>query len=461
MILPLLLLAAACSDSGLELGGSGERIVTDTQTTTANATPGAMEEALGNGESEATPEFNLPALDQEPVANKVVVSNKPKRESTYHFEGTDITDAQLSEFYIEMDASIDGKAVGTMTFVFWPEKAPITVRNYLRYCDEGFYDGKIYHRILRDFMIQGGSSSNTAAGQGPNGQIKGEFSNDPKWAHRYGVLSMARGGPPDSGSSQYFVITDSENPSVHALNGKYASFGIMIHGVKTLEAIAEVKTKANPRGEPSQPLQRVVVDKVRVIRGTPSVEAEKIERPPFDLHGEPERVKIQHILISFKGTGTTATRTKEEAEKLAKEILEQAKNGADFGALVRSNTDDPGGVTSTPPGSYSLLNTRQGTPELTEAQAAEKAELEKVIEALQTDLLAQVNAKTKTLDDAKAEFFSSEALQKMSVYSWSPREGMMKGFGDTAFSLQVGETGICNFDKSASAYGWHIIKRYK
>lgn len=447
MILPLLLLAAACSDSGIEISGSGDRIVTNTETT--NATPGAMENAVGNGASEATPEFDLPALDQEPVANKVVVSSKPKQESTYHFEGTEITDAQLSEFYIEMDASIDGKPAGTMTFVFWPEKAPITVRNYLRYCDEGFYDGKIYHRILRDFMIQGGSSSNTAAGAGPNGQIKGEFSNDPKWAHRYGVLSMARGGSPDSGSSQYFVITDSEDPSVKALDGKYASFGIMINGVKTLEAIAEVKTKANPRGEPSQPLQRVMVDKVRVIRGTPTVEKEKIERPPFDLHGEPERVKIQHILISFKGTGTEATRTQAEAEKLANEILEQAQNGADFDALVRDNTDDPGSVASTPPGSYALLNNRQKAP----------GEIEMM--ALQTKLLAEVEAKTKTMEEARKEFMDSEIFKNFSEAQWMPRGRMVSGFGDTAFKLQAGEVGICVYDKVASKFGWHIIKRYK
>jgi peptidyl-prolyl cis-trans isomerase B (cyclophilin B) len=378
-----------------------------------------------------------------------VVSNKPKRESTYHFEGTEITDAQLSEFYIEMDASIDGKPVGTMTFVFWPEKAPITVRNYLRYCDEGFYDGKIYHRILRDFMIQGGSSTNTAAGAGPNGQIKGEFSNDPKWAHRYGVLSMARGGSPDSGSSQYFVITDSESPSVKALDGKYASFGILFHGVETLEAIANVKTKMNPRGEPSQPLQRVVVDKVRVIRGTPTVEPEKIERPPFDLHGEPERVKIQHILISFKGTGTSATRSKKEAEALAKDILAQAQNGADFDELVRNNTDDPGSVASTPPGAYALLNTQQ------------KAPGEQAVMDLQTKLLAEVDAKTKTMEEARKEFMESEIFKTFSAARWAPRAQMVSGFGDTAFSLQVGEVGICNYDKSASKFGWHIIKRYE
>lgn len=446
LILPLLVFAA-CGDAVVSDSTTGAQNATNTDSIAAVASDVGVNE--NQAASAAVPKVGMPGLQQEPLAEKVVVNVKPKRAGQFHFEGTDVSDAQLSEFYIEVDASIDGKSAGTMTFVFWPEKAPITVRNFLRYCDEGFYDGKIYHRILRDFMIQGGSADNTSAGKGPYGLIKGEFSNDPQWAHRYGVLSMARGGSPDSASGQYFVITDSESPSVHALDGKYASFGIMVHGVKTLEAIADVKTKANPMsGEPSQPLQRVIVDTVRVLQGTPSV-SEEIERPAFDLHGEAERVKIQHILISFAGTGTEATRTKEEAEALAKDILAQAQNGADFDALVRANTDDPGSVASTPPGSYPLLNNRQIVPG------------EDLVMALQTKLLAEVEAKTKTMEEAKAEFLASEVFKSFSETRWMPRGQMVSGFGDTAFSLQVGEVGICNFDPAASKFGWHIIKRYE
>ncbi len=449
LILPLLLLAA-CGNSTSSLTDSGDN-ATDNGGSTATATNGVAANAADGNE---TPEFNMPELNQEPRANKLVVNQKPAREGKFHFGSKAISDEQLGEFYIEMDVTVDDKEVGTMTFVFWPEKAPITVRNYLRYCDEGFYDGKIFHRILRDFMIQGGSADNTAAGKGPYGNIKGEFSNDPKWAHRYGVLSMARGGNPDSASGQYFVITDSVNPSVKALDGKYASFGIMVHGVKTLEAIADVKTKVNPMsGEPSQPLQRALVKEVRVIRGEPTV-SEEIKRPPFDLKGEAERIRIQHILVSFKGTGTEATRTKEEAEKLAKAIFEQAQNGADFDQLVRENSDDPGSLSSNPPGSYALINTRQSAPEADPA-------LEQAVMELQTKLLAEVEAKTKTMDDAKAEFLESDVFAAYRDAQWMPRAQMVTGFGDTAFTLQVGEVGICNFDLVASKYGWHIIKRYE
>lgn len=452
LILPLLAFAAC-----------GDAVVSDSDVGNNNANAGNTASTNGTGNNaEQVPEFDLPEMEQEPTrAPRITQSYKPSRDPQFHFEGTDVSDEQLGEFYVEADVSIDEQPVGTMTFVFWPEKAPITVRNFLRYADEGFYDNKVYHRILRDFMIQGGSSDNKASGKGPHGMIKAEFSNEPEWAHRYGVLSMARGGSPDSASGQYFVITDSKAPSVKNLDGKYASFGIMVHGVQTLEAIAEVKTRPNPmNGEPSVPLQTVTVDEMRVVRGTPSV-TENVERPPFDLKGEAERVRVQHILISFAGTGTSATRTKEEAEALAMDILKRAQEGADFEVLVRENTDDPGSVANTPAGSYSLLNNRQAPPEYSAEQMAEKAELDKAAQALQTELLALVQAKTKTMDEAKAEFFASETMQKLSAYSWMPRAQMVSGFGDTAFSLKVGEIGISNFDPAASKFGWHIMKRYE
>jgi peptidyl-prolyl cis-trans isomerase B (cyclophilin B) len=452
LILPLLALAAC-----------GDAVVSDSDVPNNNVNAGNTAGTTANNgkAAEDLPEFDMPEQEQGTLAPRITQNYKPKRDPKFHFEGKDITDAQLGEFYVEADVTIDKEPIGTMTFVFWPEKAPITVRNFLRYADEGFYDGKVYHRILRDFMIQGGSSDNKASGKGPHGMIKGEFSNEPEWRHRYGVLSMARGGSPDSASGQYFVITDSKAPSVKNLDGKYASFGMMVHGVQTLEAIAEVKTKPNPmNGEPSVPLQTVTVEEMRVVRGTPTV-TESVERPPFDLKGEAERVRIQHILISFAGTGTAATRTKEEAEALAMDILKQAQEGADFDALVRENTDDPGSAASTPPGSYSLLNTRQAPPEYSEEQLAEKAELEKAAQAMQTELIGKVNAKTMTMDEAKAEFFASETMQKISEYSWMPRAQMVSGFGDTAFSLEVGKIGIANFDPAASKFGWHIIKRYE
>jgi cyclophilin family peptidyl-prolyl cis-trans isomerase len=182
---------------------------------------------------------------QEPAA--APVSTVQATSGSRHFEdSTIVSDEQLKNYYIEMDCEIDGESIGTMTFELWAEAAPIHVRNFLRYADEGLYDTRKYHRILRDFMIQGGSPDNTGAGKGIHGNIKAEFSSEKSRAHRYGVLSMARGGNPDSASSQYFVITDSYNPSVKNLDNNYSSFGIMVNGVAVLEQIANIECTPNP-----------------------------------------------------------------------------------------------------------------------------------------------------------------------------------------------------------------------
>ena len=403
--------------------------------------------------AEETPSSQEPAAA--PVAAVQVASG------SHHFEdATIVSDEQLSNYYIEMDCEIDGASVGTMTFELWAAAAPIHVRNFLRYADEGLYDNRKYHRILRDFMIQGGSPDNTGAGKGVHGNIKAEFSSEKSRAHRYGVLSMARGGDPNSASSQYFVITDSYNPSVKNLDNSYSSFGIMVDGVAVLEQIANIKCTANPMsGEPSNPTQAAMVKTCRVVEGTVPQFDEVIARPMADIGDEPEQIRIQHILISFAGTRTTATRTQEEAEALAAEILKRAKAGEDFDSLVIEFTDDPGGKDTSPKGKYAMLNTGRHNDEAD----AKSAEIQKEAMALQTALMARVESKEITMDQAKAEFEeAAKGLRaRLSEIQWLPRGQMVPGFGNIGFALEVGEIGISNFDKIDSPFGWHIIKRYE
>jgi peptidyl-prolyl cis-trans isomerase B (cyclophilin B) len=403
--------------------------------------------------AEETPSSQEPAAA--PVAAVQVASG------SHHFEdATIVSDEQLSNYYIEMDCEIDGASVGTMTFELWAAAAPIHVRNFLRYADEGLYDNRKYHRILRDFMIQGGSPDNTGAGKGVHGNIKAEFSSEKSRAHRYGVLSMARGGDPNSASSQYFVITDSYNPSVKNLDNSYSSFGIMVDGVAVLEQIANIKCTANPMsGEPSNPTQEAMVKTCRVVEGTVPQFDEVIARPMADIGDEPEQIRIQHILISFAGTRTTATRTQEEAEALAAEILKRAKAGEDFDSLVIEFTDDPGGKDTSPKGKYAMLNTGRHNDEAD----AKSAEIQKEAMALQTALMARVESKEITMDQAKAEFEeAAKGLRaRLSEIQWLPRGQMVPGFGNIGFALEVGEIGISNFDKIDSPFGWHIIKRYE
>ena len=120
----------------------------------------------------------------------------------------------------------------------YPEKAPITVDNFVSLVKKGFYDGLIFHRVISGFMIQGGDPEGTGMG-GPGYQIKGEFAmngveNDLK--HERGVISMARSANPDSAGSQFFIM----HADAPHLDGQYAAFGRVVSGMDTVDEIAGV-----------------------------------------------------------------------------------------------------------------------------------------------------------------------------------------------------------------------------
>jgi peptidyl-prolyl cis-trans isomerase B (cyclophilin B) len=140
----------------------------------------------------------------------------------------------------------------------YPEIAPQSVNNFISLIQKGFYNGLIFHRVIRGFMIQGGDPQGTGMG-GPGYSIKGEFSsngfkNDLK--HTEGVLSMARSMFPDSAGSQFFIMHKN---SPH-LDGDYAAFGKIIEGMDIINKIAEVKTNYNDRPLEDQVMDTVTVD---------------------------------------------------------------------------------------------------------------------------------------------------------------------------------------------------------
>lgn len=127
----------------------------------------------------------------------------------------------------------------------YPEIAPNTVNNFLSLIRKGFYDGLIFHRVIRGFMLQGGDPEGTGMG-GPGYSIRGEFSsngfeNDLK--HTAGVLSMARTMDPDSAGSQFFIM----HADAPHLDGEYAAFGKVIEGMDVVNRIAETETDWNDR----------------------------------------------------------------------------------------------------------------------------------------------------------------------------------------------------------------------
>ena len=140
----------------------------------------------------------------------------------------------------------------------YPEIAPNTVNNFISLVQKGFYDGLIFHRVIRGFMIQCGCPNGTGMG-GPGYNIKGEFSqngfkND--LAHTEGVLSMARAMHPDSAGSQFFIMHKN---SPH-LDGAYAAFGKIVEGMDVVNKIAETDTDYSDRPLEEQKMKKVTVD---------------------------------------------------------------------------------------------------------------------------------------------------------------------------------------------------------
>ena len=140
----------------------------------------------------------------------------------------------------------------------YPEIAPNTVNNFVSLVNKGFYDGLIFHRVIKGFMIQGGCPEGTGMG-GPNYSIKGEFSqngfkNDLK--HTEGVLSMARSMRPDSAGSQFFIM----HKAAPHLDGAYAAFGKVIEGMDVVNKIATTRTTYGDRPVKEQKMASVTVD---------------------------------------------------------------------------------------------------------------------------------------------------------------------------------------------------------
>ena len=147
---------------------------------------------------------------------------------------------------------------GTIRLELYPEIAPISVNNFISLVSRHFYDGLIFHRGIKGFMIQGGCPDGNGMG-GPGYQIKGEFSkngvaNDLK--HTEGVLSMARAMNPDSAGSQFFIMHKN---SPH-LDGSYAAFGKVIEGMDVVNKIAETPTDFSDRPLEPQVMETVTVD---------------------------------------------------------------------------------------------------------------------------------------------------------------------------------------------------------
>ncbi len=140
----------------------------------------------------------------------------------------------------------------------YPEIAPISVNNFISLINKNYYDGLIFHRVIRGFMIQGGCPDGTGMG-GPGYSIKGEFAQNGvtnNLKHTEGVLSMARAMHPDSAGSQFFIM---HKTSPH-LDGAYAAFGKVTEGLEVVNRIAEENTDYADRPLTEQKIKSMTVD---------------------------------------------------------------------------------------------------------------------------------------------------------------------------------------------------------
>ena len=156
------------------------------------------------------------------------------------------------------------KNFGTMTAELYPEMAPLTVANFLKLAKESFFDGLIFHRVIRGFMLQGGGY-NEQMEEKHTDAIRGEFATNGfkqnTLKHGRGVLSMARTSDPNSASSQFFIM---HAPAPY-LDGQYAAFGKVIEGDAVIDQIANVQTGNYGWYMQDVPMDPVVIGKLEII----------------------------------------------------------------------------------------------------------------------------------------------------------------------------------------------------
>ena len=139
--------------------------------------------------------------------------------------------------------------VGPITVEFFDDDAPKTVENFRKLAGEGFYDGLIFHRVIPDFMIQGGCPQGTGTG-GPGYEFDDEF-NDHKVVR--GALAMANAGPNTNGS-QFFIVT---TPAAPWLDGKHTVFGEVVEGMDTVDTIEKSETDARDKPVEAKTIEKV------------------------------------------------------------------------------------------------------------------------------------------------------------------------------------------------------------
>ena len=165
--------------------------------------------------------------------------------------------------------TINVKDMGSITLKLDYENARNTCANFVELARKGFYNGLIFHRVIKGFMIQGGDPIGNGTG-GPGYSIKGEFKVNGvnnTISHKRGVISMARAMNFDSAGSQFFIMHKDGT----YLDGQYAAFGQVVEGIEVVDKIAKVRTTRSDR-----PLEDVVIESIEVSEDEPTIAVQKM-----------------------------------------------------------------------------------------------------------------------------------------------------------------------------------------
>ena len=265
------LLAALCvtaMSAGL-LAGCGSSDKTEESTKTEET---AKEETSSQEETEtkaASSDSDNVASEEE--AEKAGFSDGSDEKSDSADADSESTDSSDSTTSVLLDTSkeltgthhaeIEVKDYGTIDVELDADTAPITVTNFVKLAQEGFYDGLTFHRIMDGFMIQGGDPNGDGTG-GSEENIKGEFSNngvDNDISHTRGTISMARASDPDSASSQFFIVQADST----FLDGDYAGFGHVTEGMDIVDKICKDAKPTDNNGTITSD-QQPVIEKITI-----------------------------------------------------------------------------------------------------------------------------------------------------------------------------------------------------
>ena len=188
--------------------------------------------------------------------------------ATDKVSGGSSSSSTSTEFSQTDSCVIEVKDYGTITVGLDANAAPITVANFKKLVNEGFYNGLTFHRIISGFMIQGGDPNGDGTG-GSSETIKGEFTANGvnnSLKHTRGAISMARSSANDSASSQFFIVHETSDSNSRSLDGKYACFGYVTEGMEVVDAICANVSPTDNNGTVEK-AQQPVITSIRMLEG--------------------------------------------------------------------------------------------------------------------------------------------------------------------------------------------------